>query len=182
MAVNPSPASTKKEVNLLSMRILIYLIYKISTRKFINTFSFFIKRKMVKVAINGFGRIGKIVFRVAMEKGVNVVAINDMNDAKAAAYTLKYDSVHGKFKGDVRAEGKYLVVNGKKILVVQEKDPTKLPWKQLGVDFVVESTGIFRHREDAMKHITAGAKKVIVSAPMKDKADITLVPGVNNHM
>lgn len=134
----------------------------------------------MKVAINGFGRIGKEVFKICLGKKVNVVAINDLSGVESAAYLMKHDSVHGGYKGKVKAEKNYLVVDGKKVLFLGESDPTKLPWKKLGVDVVVESTGVFRHREDAMKHITAGAKKVLISAPMKDKSDVTLVPGVND--
>lgn len=133
----------------------------------------------MKVAINGFGRIGRNVFRICMDKKVNIVAINDVHGIKDAEYLLKYDSVYGKFKGKITVKKDHLIVNGKKILVLNERDPEKLPWKKLKVDFVVESTGAFRHREDALKHISSGAKKVIVTAPMKDKPDITIVPGVN---
>ncbi len=134
----------------------------------------------MKVAINGFGRIGKSVLKAALDQKVQVVAINDIHGIKSAAYLLKYDSVYGKFKGKIQVRKDYLVVNGKKILVLKEMDPEKLPWKKLKVDVVVESTGVFRLRKDALKHISAGAKKVLVTAPMKDKSDVTLVPGVND--
>ncbi len=134
----------------------------------------------MRVAINGFGRIGKSVLKAALDKNVKIVAINDIHGIKSAAYLLKYDSVYGKFKGKIQIKKDSLIVNGKKILVLKEMDPEKLPWKKLGIDVVVESTGVFRLRKDALKHITAGAKKVLVSAPMKDKPDITLVPGVND--
>lgn len=134
----------------------------------------------MRVAINGFGRIGRSVFRICLDKKVNVVAINDIHGIKDAAYLLKYDSVYGKFKGKIQVKKGHLLVNGKKILVLSERDPSKLPWKKLGVDFVVESTGVFRHREEVMKHISSGAKKVLITAPMKDKSDVTLVPGVND--
>lgn len=133
----------------------------------------------MRVAINGFGRIGENVFRICLEEKINVVAINDPHGTKSALYLLKYDSVYGKFKGKIFADGNHLIVNGKKILVVSERDPMKLPWKKLNVDVVVESTGAFTKREDAMKHILAGAKKIIVTAPMKDRPDITIVPSVN---
>lgn len=135
---------------------------------------------MVKVAINGFGRIGEAVLKAALNKKINVVAINAVHGAKDAVYTIKYDSVYGKFKGKVYSKGDYLFVNGKKIRVVSQREIEKLPWKKLGVDIVVESTGAFRKRKDAMKHISSGAKKVIVTAPLKDKPDLTIVPGVND--
>ena len=135
---------------------------------------------MVNIAINGFGRIGRSVFRSALEKGIKVVAINDIHGLKDAEYLLKYDSVYGKYREKVSIKNNDLIVSGKKILVLSEREPEKLPWKKLGVDIVIESTGVFRDREGASKHLTAGAKKVIVTAPMKDKADITVVLGVND--
>ena len=140
-----------------------------------------IKRCEMKVAINGFGRIGENIFRIALDKKINVVAINDPHGVKDAEYLLKYDSVYGKYKGKVSTQGDYLIVDGKKILVISERDITKLPWKKLGVDVVIESTGAFTKRIDAMKHISSGAKKVIVTAPLKDKPDVTIVPGVNSN-
>jgi len=134
----------------------------------------------MKVAINGFGRIGENVLRVALDNKVNVVAINAVHGIKDAVYLLKYDSVYGKFRGKISVKGNQLIVNGKKIEIISERDIEKLPWKKLGVEIVVESTGAFRHREDALKHISSGAKKVIVTAPLKDKPDITIVPGVNH--
>jgi glyceraldehyde 3-phosphate dehydrogenase len=136
----------------------------------------------VKVAINGFGRIGRLVLRSIMESGrndVTVVGINDLATAEANAHLLKYDSVHGRFKGDVKVNGTKLVVNGHEITMTQVKDPTTLPWKDLGVDITMECTGIFTKKEDAMKHIAAGAKKVLISAPATDE-DITVVYGVNH--
>lgn len=135
----------------------------------------------VKVGINGFGRIGRLVFRqaIANEK-VEVIAINDLCDANTLAHLLKYDSTHGIFDADIQVEDNSLVVNGSKIAICSEKDPAELPWKELGVDLVVESTGIFTKREAAAKHITAGAKKVIISAPAKDDVDATIVLGVND--
>ncbi len=135
----------------------------------------------VKVGINGFGRIGRLVFRQAMaNEKVEVVAINDLCDAKTLAHLLKYDSTHGVFNADIQAEENALIVNGSKIAICAEKDPEQLPWKDLGVDLVVESTGIFTKRETAAKHIAAGAKKVIISAPAKDTVDATIVLGVND--
>ena len=138
---------------------------------------------MAKVAINGFGRIGRMSFRELFSRGtVEIVAINDLTSADTLAYLLKYDSVHGKFDGDVKADGDYLVVNGKRIRIYAEKDPENLPWKELGVDIVIESTGIFKNREKMMKHINAGAKKVILTVPSekKEDVDLTVVLGVND--
>lgn len=136
----------------------------------------------IKVGINGFGRIGRIVFRaMAKRPSINVVAINDLADAKSLAFLLKYDSVHGRFQGTVEAKGENLVVNGKEIKLLKERDPLKLPWKALGVDVAVESTGVFTSRADCEKHLQAGAKKVLLSAPPKDKIDAVVVLGVNNH-
>ncbi len=140
---------------------------------------------MVKIAINGFGRIGRISFRnIQSKKNVEVVAINDLTDAATLAHLLKYDSVHGRFNGEVHAEGEYLVVNGKKIRVFAEKDPENLPWKELGIDIVIESTGIFRNKEKMGKHITAGAKKVILTVPADKPEDVdaTVVLGVNDNV
>ena len=135
----------------------------------------------VKVGINGFGRIGRLVYRVMAErKEFDVVAINDLGDAAANANLLRYDSVHGRFPGEVKVDGTDLVVNGKKLKVVAEKDPAALPWKALGVELVIESTGIFTKKADCEKHLTAGAKKVILTVPSKDKIDYTVVLGVND--
>lgn len=137
---------------------------------------------MVRVAINGFGRIGRLVLKAGInESDIEWVAVNDLTDTHTLAHLFKYDSVFGKFQGEVDAEDDAIIVNGKKIKVLAEKDPTKLPWKQMKVDLVVESTGFFRTREGAAKHITAGAKKVIISAPSKDP-DLTIVLGVNEHL
>jgi len=139
----------------------------------------------IKVGINGFGRIGRLTFRAILKKGnIDVVAINDLTDAKTLAHLLKYDSVHGRFDGQVAVEGDYLVVNGKKMKVYAEKDPANLPWKELGVEIVIECTGIFRTREKMNKHITAGAKKVILSVPSDNKEDVdaTVVLGVNDNV
>jgi glyceraldehyde 3-phosphate dehydrogenase len=139
----------------------------------------------IKVGINGFGRIGRLTFRALMnKKNIEVVAFNDLTDAKTLAHLFKYDSVHGKFNGDVAVDGDYLVINGKKIRVYAEKDPANLPWKDLGVEIVVECTGIFRTREKLSKHLTAGAKKVVLSVPSDnpDDVDLTVVLGVNDNM
>ena len=137
---------------------------------------------MVKLGINGFGRIGRMVFRAAYENfagEIEVVGINDLLDADYLAYMLKYDSVHGQFKGDVKAEGNYLVVDGKKIQVFAEKDPANITWGALDADVVVESTGFFLTEELASAHLKAGAKKVIMSAPSKDATPM-FVYGVND--
>jgi glyceraldehyde 3-phosphate dehydrogenase len=141
---------------------------------------------MVNVAINGFGRIGRMVFKAGLEDPeVNFVVINDLTDTKTLAHLLKYDSVHGNFPGLVDSTPDSIVVNGKKVRVVSEKDPSKLPWKQFNVDIVIESTGRFTKRKDAMVHISAGAKKILVSAPVKwdanEPAVKTIVKGVNEH-
>ncbi len=134
----------------------------------------------ITVGINGFGRIGRQVFRRMYETGgFEVKAINDLTDAATLAHLLKYDSVHGKFSADVKAAEDGIVVDGEKIKVISVKDPAQLPWSDLGVDYVLESTGVFRKKEQIEKHIQAGAKKVILSVPAKDKIDATIVMGVN---
>ena len=135
----------------------------------------------VKVGINGFGRIGRMVLRAAYTRNdIEFLALNDLADPNTLAHLLKYDSVHGILKADIEVEGNVIVVNGKRIQIISEKDPGKLPWKDLGVDIVFESTGLFRDRSQASKHLDAGAKKVIISAPAPDP-DITLVIGVNHE-
>ncbi|MDO9289182.1 MAG: type I glyceraldehyde-3-phosphate dehydrogenase [Thermodesulfovibrionales bacterium] len=135
----------------------------------------------VKVAINGFGRIGRIFLRQSMGyKDFEVVAINDLTDSKTLAHLLKYDSVHGIFNADVKATDNGITVNGKEIKILAVKDPEKLPWKDLGVDVVLESTGLFTDKASASKHLTAGAKWVIISAPAKDP-DVTVCMGVNEE-
>lgn len=137
---------------------------------------------MIKVGINGFGRIGRMVFRAAVEnfgKDIQIVGINDLLDPDYLAYMLKYDSVHGRFKGDVKIEGNFMIVNGNKIRLTAEKDPLNLKWGEVGATVVVESTGFFLDDETARKHITAGAKKVIMSAPSKDSTPM-FVYGVND--
>ena len=137
----------------------------------------------VNIGINGFGRIGRLVFRRMMKQGgFNVVAINDITDAKTLAYLLKYDSVHGKYPGTVAADGDNIVVDGKKFKITAEKDPAKLPWKSLGAEVIIEGTGIFTSREQLQKHIEAGAKKVLLTAPAKDEIDATVVLGVNDDV
>ncbi len=137
----------------------------------------------VKVAINGFGRIGRNVLRVAEGGGrqdIEIVAVNDLTDTKTLAHLLKYDSVHGRFNGTVEAETDGIKVNGRSVKVLSQKDPAALPWKDLGVDIVLESTGLFTDREKAAKHLAGGAKKVVISAPAKQE-DITIVVGVNHE-
>lgn len=137
----------------------------------------------IKVAINGFGRIGRLLYRSAIERNVDIdfVAVNDLTDAKTLAHLLKNDSVHGKFPGTITAEKDKLIVNGKELMVLCQRDPALLPWKELGVYLAVESTGFFRTRELASKHLQAGAKKVLISAPAGDP-DITVVLGVNDEL
>jgi glyceraldehyde 3-phosphate dehydrogenase len=132
-----------------------------------------------RIAINGFGRIGRLVLRNALQKKLEVVAVNDLVPPDNLAYLFKYDTVHGRYPGNVSSDGNALVIDGKRIAVSAEKDPEKLPWKQNRVDYVVESTGRFTHLEDSLKHIKAGAKRVVVSAPGKDDMP-TLVMGVNH--
>ncbi len=141
----------------------------------------------IRIAINGFGRIGRLTFRNLMQRKseFEVVAVNDLTDNKMLATLLKYDSIHGRYDGDVSSTDTHLVVNGQKILCLSERDPTKLPWKEHNVDIVIESTGIFTDRAAGGKpgydtHLAAGAKKVVLSAPAKDGADLTCVIGVND--
>ncbi|MDK2950345.1 MAG: hypothetical protein PWQ77_10 [Kosmotogales bacterium] len=138
---------------------------------------------MVKIAINGFGRIGRLVFREMVKReDMEVVAINDLTDAKTLGNLLKYDSVHGRFDGTVEAKGDSLIVNGKELKVYAEKNPANLPWKELEVDVVVESTGVFRNKEKCLPHLEAGAKKVLITAPAKGAVDATIVLGVNDDI
>jgi glyceraldehyde 3-phosphate dehydrogenase len=136
----------------------------------------------VKVAINGFGRIGRLLYRTAIERNANIdfAAINDLASPKMLAHLLKYDSIHGRFKADVQVSGNGLTVNGKELKVLSQRDPAQLPWRDLGIYLAVESTGLFRDRENASKHLTAGAKKVLISAPAKNP-DATIVLGVNEE-
>jgi glyceraldehyde 3-phosphate dehydrogenase len=134
----------------------------------------------VKIGINGFGRIGRLAFRAMRGKDLDIVGINDLFDAPTLAHLLKYDSVHGKYPGDVKAEKDALIVDGKRIPISAERDPAKLPWKERGATIVLESTGLFTKREAAGKHLEAGAQRVIISAPADD-ADVTVVLGVNER-
>src|SRR5581483_823482 len=140
----------------------------------------------IKVAINGYGRIGRNVLRALYESNRNreiqIVAVNDLGNAETNAHLTRYDTVHGKFPGQVKVEGDYLVVNGDKIRVCSERDPGKLPWKDLGVDVVHECTGIFTSKAKAQAHVAAGAKKVIISAPGEKDVDATVVYGVNHKV
>jgi len=136
---------------------------------------------MTKIGINGFGRIGRLVFRSALKRGLNIVAINDLIEPDYMAYMLKYDTIHGKFDGTVDVKDGHLVVNGKTIRITAERDPANLKWDEAGVEIVIESTGLFLTRADANKHIAAGAKKVVFSAPAKDDDIPTYVMGVNHH-
>ena len=136
----------------------------------------------IKVGINGFGRIGRNIFRVIAEReDIDVLAINDLTDARTLSILLKYDSVHGRFNGEVGTKDNALVVKGKEIRLTKERDPASLPWKELGVEVVIESTGIFTKKADCEKHLEAGAKKVILSAPAKDQLDATIVMGINEN-
>jgi glyceraldehyde 3-phosphate dehydrogenase len=136
----------------------------------------------IRVGVNGFGRIGRVFFRTALDAGeIEVVGVNDLADAKSLAHLLKHDSVHGGLGAEVTSKDSAIFVNGREIRVTAVKDPASLPWKELGVDVVVESTGIFRDTATASKHLQAGAKKVIITAPAKDP-DVTVVLGVNDQM
>jgi len=134
----------------------------------------------VKVGINGFGRIGRNTFRAMQSRNLEVAGVNDLVDAKTLAHLLKYDSVHGRFKGDVSADGNALIVNGRKIPVFSERDPAKIPWGSVGAKIVVESTGLFTAREKAELHLQGGAERVIISAPASGE-DATFVLGVNDR-
>ena len=134
----------------------------------------------VKVGINGFGRIGRNIMRAAMgDNSIDIVAVNDLTNAETLAHLLKYDSILGNLKGDISAAGDKITVNKDEFQVLSVKDPAQLPWKDLGVEVVFESTGIFTDRDAAAKHVAAGAKKVVITAPAK-KPDITMVLGVND--
>ena len=138
----------------------------------------------IRVAINGFGRIGRNVLRSAKQSGktgLDFVAVNDLTDSETLAHLLKHDSVHGPYPGSVELSGDGLIVDGDEMLVLSQRDPARLPWRELGIDVVVEATGIFRSRELAARHLEAGARKVVISAPAKDE-DITVVLGVNHHL
>lgn len=137
----------------------------------------------INVAINGFGRIGRVFFRCAYNHpNINIVAINDIADTKTLAHLLKYDSVHGKFQGEIAVSSNNLMIDGKEIKIFAHKDPEQLPWKDLNIDIVIESTGLFLDKVSAQKHLNAGAKKIILSAPAKDDDIKTIVLGVNDHL
>lgn len=139
--------------------------------------------KKINIAINGFGRIGRVFFRNAIfNPHINIVGINDITDAATLAHLLKYDSVHRKFDGEVKFDKDHLFINGKEIRIFASKDPESLPWKALDVDIVIESTGLFLDKASAQKHLNAGAKKIILSAPAKDDDIKTIVMGVNDHL
>jgi glyceraldehyde 3-phosphate dehydrogenase len=139
--------------------------------------------EIMKIAINGFGRIGRHVFKIAFERDdLEIVAVNDLTDNKTLAHLLKYDSTYGVYDKKVEHNDEYIIVDGVKIHASAEKDPKQLPWKQMGVDVVVESTGVFRKREQCLWHVEAGAKKVVLTVPSKDKVDRTIVLGVNDSM
>ena len=139
--------------------------------------------KKINVAINGFGRIGRVFFRIAINNPqINIVAINDITDSKTLAHLLKYDSVHGKFNGDIKHDHDHIYINGKEIKIFAAKDPENLPWKALNIDIVIESTGHFLTRETANKHLIAGAKKIVLSAPATDDDIKTIVLGVNDEL
>ncbi len=139
----------------------------------------------IKLGINGFGRIGRLVARAIIERDTgafDIVAVNDLTDSATLAHLFKYDSVHGSFAGDVTTDGDYLHIGGRKIRVLSERDPARLPWEKLGCEIVIESTGFFRSRAAAAAHLAAGARKVVISAPAKDKVDATVVLGVNDDV
>src|ERR1700723_2748673 len=140
----------------------------------------------IKVAINGYGRIGRNILRALYEGKhageIKVVAINDLGDANTNVHLTRFDTVHGRFPGDVHVDGDSMVVNGDRIRGVAQRDPAKLPWGELGVDFVLECTGLFTSKAKASAHLTAGAKKVVISAPGGDDVDATIVFGVNDHI
>ncbi len=140
----------------------------------------------IKVGINGYGRIGRNILRAVYESGrmdeIQIVAINDLGDANTNAHLTQYDTAHGKFPGEISVDGDYMIVNGDKIRVLSERDPTKLPWGELGIDVVHESTGFFASKEKASAHLAGGAKKVIISAPGGNDVDATIVYGVNHNI
>lgn len=140
----------------------------------------------IKVGINGYGRIGRNVLRALYEanrqKEIQIVALNDLGDAQTNAYLTRYDTAHGKFPGEVQVDGDYMIVNGDRIRVLAERDPAKLPWGELGVDFVFESTGLFTSKAKAGAHLAGGAKKVVISAPGEKDVDATIVYGVNHNV
>lgn len=139
----------------------------------------------IKIAINGFGRIGRNILRACYESSqyqdIKIIAINDLGDVDINAHLVQYDTVHGRFQGQVSTEGDFLIINGDRIKVLRERDPSKLPWQELGIDIVHECTGLFASKQKALAHVTAGAKKVIISAPAGNDVDATIVYGVNHN-
>jgi glyceraldehyde 3-phosphate dehydrogenase (phosphorylating) len=136
-----------------------------------------------RIAINGFGRIGRTITRIAKQRGhYDVVAVNDLSSAEDLAYAFRYDSIHGLYPGEVSVDGDCIEIDGDPFKVLGEKDPANLPWAELGVDYVIESTGKFRHLADLNKHLEAGARRVLLTVPSKDSLDATLVAGVNDHV
>ena len=136
-----------------------------------------------RIAINGFGRIGRTIMRIAkLRKHYDVIAVNDLSNAEQLAYAFQYDSTHGVFPGEVSFDGSEMEIDGDRFKVLNEKDPAKLPWKEMGVDYVIESSGAFRHLADLQKHIDAGARRVVLTVPCKDALEATLVAGVNDHV
>jgi len=136
-----------------------------------------------RIAINGFGRIGRTIMRIAKQRQrYDVVAINDLASPEQLAYAFKYDSIHGTFDGEVKVDGKNMEIAGDPFVVLNENDPAQLPWAELGIDYVVESSGVFRKLEDLNKHLEAGAKRIILTVPSKDPLEATLVAGVNDHV
>lgn len=137
----------------------------------------------IVIGINGFGRIGRLVCREMLRRGnFEIKALNDLTDAKTLAHLFKYDSAHGVFQGSVHVDGDGIIINGRRIAVLSERDPAQLPWQEMGIDFVVESTGVFRTRDKCALHLKAGAKKVLLTVPAKDQIDATVVLGVNDHV
>src|SRR3972149_1015225 len=140
----------------------------------------------IKIGINGYGRIGRNILRALFESGrtgeLEIVAINDLGDARTNAHLTRYDTAHGKFPGNIAVDGDFMVVNGKRIRVLAERDPAKLPWGELGVDVVHEATGLFTSKARASVHLKGGARKVIISAPGGDDVDATIVYGVNHNV
>jgi len=148
--------------------------------RFIKAFILFFIQKMVRIAINGLGRIGRTFLKIALDKKLDIVAVNDLGNINSLVYLIKYDSVYGNYENKVESGKNFIKIKDKKIKVFGEKDPENLPWKELKIDIVIESTGVFTDREGASKHLKAGAKKVIISAPA-ESPDITVVLGVNEN-
>lgn len=140
-------------------------------------------KRLPRIAINGFGRIGRTIMRIAKQRGhYDVVAVNDLASPEQLAYAFQYDSTHGLFPGDVSVDGDRMEINGDPFIVLSERDPAKLPWRELAVDYVVESSGAFKQLVDLEKHLAAGASRVLLTVPSKDPLEATLVSGVNDHV